>query len=149
MGEGTFVLLLILVAGLLGSNELVSVSAAVMLVLQAIGYRDVFGFLEDHGVDLGVVFLLLGLLLPFATERLGLAETMSSLVKPAGLIAVAVGALAAHLAARGVSMLRVHPEVLVGLIVGSVVGVQFLRGIPAGPLVAAGIAAMLYRLIQR
>ncbi|HEY8495897.1 MAG TPA: DUF441 domain-containing protein [Limnochordales bacterium] len=149
MGEGTVILLLILAAGLLGGNELVSVSAAVLLFLRASGLGHAFQFLEEHGLDLGIVFLLLGLLLPFATDRLGVAATASSLTKPAGLIAVGVGTLAAYLAAQGVAMLRLHPEVLVGLIVGSVIGVYFLKGIPAGPLVAAGIASVLYRLVAR
>ncbi|HEY8418746.1 MAG TPA: DUF441 domain-containing protein [Limnochordales bacterium] len=149
MGEGTVILLLILAAGLLGGNELVSVSAAVMLLLQAVGWSYGFRFLEEHGIELGVMFLLLGLLLPFATEKVGLAATVSSITKPAGVIAVVVGTLAAYLAAQGVAMLRVHPEVLVGLVIGSVIGVYFLGGIPAGPLVAAGIAATLYRLVQR
>jgi len=149
MGEGTVILLLILAAGLLGGNELVSISAAVMVVLQAVGWNYGFRFLEEHAIQLGVTFLLLGLLLPFATGRVGLALTLSSLTKPAGLIAVIVGTLAAHLAAQGVAMLRMYPEVLVGLVIGSVIGVYFLGGIPAGPLVAAGIAATLYRLVQR
>jgi len=149
VGQGTVVLIMILLAGLLGGNQLVSAAAAVMLLLRASGWGDVLGFLEQHGLDVGIIFLLLGLLLPFATDRLGLAETLSSLVKPAGLIGVAVGTLAAHLAAQGVAMLRMHPEVLVGLLIGSVIGVHFLHGIPAGPLVAAGIAAVLYQLVQR
>jgi len=149
VGEGTVILLLILAAGLLGGNDLVSVAAAVLLLLRTTGFGPALRFLEDHGLDLGVVFLLLGLLLPFATDRLGLAATASSLVKPAGLISVGVGTLAAYLAAQGVAMLRVHPEILVGLVVGSVLGVHFLHGIPAGPLVAAGIASVLYRLVQR
>src|SRR5690606_19321421 len=104
---------------------------------------------ERHGVDIGVIFLMLGLLLPFATEKLGFSATLRSLLSPVGLIAVAVGSVAAYLAAEGVAMLQSHPEVLVGLLVGSVVGVYFLGGIPAGPLVAAGLAAFIYHLVKR
>lgn len=149
MGEGTLVLLFLLTAGVLGGNDLVSVSAAVMIVLQLTGLSDVFTFLERHGVDIGVIFLMLGLLLPFATEKLGFSATLRSLLSPVGLIAVAVGSVAAYLAAKGVAMLQSHPEVLVGLLVGSVVGVYFLGGIPAGPLVAAGLAAFIYHLVKR
>lgn len=142
------VLLLVLVAGVLGSNDLVSVSAAVMLLLQLTGFTDVFSFLEQHGVDIGVIFLMLGLLLPFATDKLGLSGTVTSLISPAGLIALVVGSAASYLAAQGVMMLQSHPEVLVGLLIGSVVGVYFLGGIPAGPLVAAGVAAIIYQLLK-
>lgn len=149
MGEGTMVLLLLLAGGVLGGNDLVSVSAAVMLVLQLTGFGDVFTFLEQYGVDIGIIFLMLGLLLPFATEKLGLSATLRGLVSPAGLISLVIGTVTAYLAAQGVSMLQSHPEVLVGLLVGSVAGVYFLGGIPAGPLVAAGIAAVIYHLVNR
>src|SRR5690606_27219204 len=54
VGEGTVILLLILAAGLLGGNELVSVSAAVLLLLRASGLGHAFRFLEEHGLDLGI-----------------------------------------------------------------------------------------------
>src|SRR5690606_33342007 len=103
VGEGTVILLLILAAGLLGGNELVSVSAAVLLLLRASGWGHAFRFLAEHGWDLGVIFLLLGRLLPLGPGRLGPAAPAASLAKPAGLIAVAVGTLAAYLAAQGVA----------------------------------------------
>ena len=71
VGEGTVILMVILVAGAIGGNQLVSVSAAVMVLLQATGRGDVLRLLEKHGIDLGLIFLLLGLLLPFATGELG------------------------------------------------------------------------------
>ena len=121
-----------------------------MLLLQLTGFGDVFTFLEQHGVEIGIIFLMLGLLLPFATDKLGLSATVRSLgLAPAGLIALGAGTAAAYLAAQGVAMLQSHPESLVGLLVGSVLGVYFLGGIPAGPLVAAGLAAVVYHLVKR
>lgn len=148
-GEGTVILLLILAAGALGGNELVSVSAAVMLILQLAGTTGVFHFLGEHGVQIGVIFLMLGLLLPFATDKMGLTQTARSLFSPAGLISVPFGVAAAYFAAEGVSMLQGHPEMLIGLLVGSVLGVHYFGGIPAGPLVAAGMVALVYKLFQR
>lgn len=146
--EGTVVLLLILGAGAIGGNDLVSVSAAVMLILQLVGMTDVFQFLDTHGVQIGVIFLMLGLLLPFASSKMGLSETARSLLSPVGLLAVLFGVGAAYFAAQGVSMLQHHPEMLIGLVVGSVIGVQYFGGIPAGPLVAAGMAALVYKLFR-
>lgn len=146
--EGTIVLLVVLLFGIIGGNELVAVAAAVMLLLQVGGFSDIFRFLEDHGIELGVIFLLLGLLLPFATGKMGVTQTAGSLLTPVGLISIGVGTLAAYLAAEGVHLLRMQPEVMLGLVIGSVLGVYFLNGIPAGPLVAAGIAAVLYHLIR-
>lgn len=148
-GEGTVVLLLVLAAGILGGNELVTVSAAVTLILQLSGMTEVFQFLDRHGVEVGVIFLMLGLLLPFATERLPLGETVKGLFSLPGVITVVVGIAAAYFAAEGVAMLQSHPELLIGLLVGSVIGVSYFGGIPAGPLVAAGMVALIYKLVQR
>src|SRR5690625_3778654 len=98
MGEVTMVRLLLLAGGVLGGNDLVSVSAAVMLVLQLAGFGDVFTFLEQYGVDIGIIFLMLELLLPFATEKLGLSATLRGLVSPAGLISLVIGTVTAYLA---------------------------------------------------
>lgn len=149
LGEGTFILLVILGAGVVGGNELVTVSAAVTLILQLTGMTEVFHFLDRHGVEVGVIFLMLGLLLPFATERIHLGQTVKDLFSPSGLLAVLVGTAAAYFAAEGVVMLQSHPQMLIGLVIGSVIGVSYFGGIPAGPLVAAGIVALLYKLLPR
>jgi uncharacterized membrane protein (DUF441 family) len=36
----------------------------------------------------------------------------------------------------------------VGLVIGSIMGIIFLRGVPVGPLMAAGITAFLLKLGQ-
>jgi uncharacterized membrane protein (DUF441 family) len=35
-----------------------------------------------------------------------------------------------------------QPSVVAGLLVGTVLGVAFLRGVPVGPLIAAGILSL-------
>ena len=55
------------------------------------------------------------------------------------LTAFAVGILVAWLAGRGVPLMSTRPELVTGLLVGTIIGVAFLGGIPVGPLIAAGI----------
>jgi len=143
-----FVLLGLFLLGSLSRNDQTAVAAALLLLLSLAGWRDMLQFLDAHAVDLGIIFLVIGLLLPFATGKVTLAETLGGLLRPAGMIAIAIGALSAHLAAEGLEFLRLQPEALVGLVIGSVIGVYFLGGIPTGPLVAAGLAAALYQLFR-
>jgi uncharacterized membrane protein (DUF441 family) len=63
-------------------------------------------------------------------------------------VAVAIGAAGSWLAAEGISLLTARPEIMVGIILGSVLGVAFLGGIPAGPLVASGLAAIIFRYLR-
>src|SRR5690625_2670762 len=145
--EAIVVLLALLLLGAGSGNELIAVSAGILLVLRLVGLWHVIQFLDGHAVELGVIFLVLGLLLPFATGKVTLLSTAGDLFRPAGMISILIGALSAYLATEGLRFLQVQPDALVGLVIGSVLGVYFLDGIPTGPLVAAGLAAALYRLV--
>ncbi|HBR23969.1 MAG TPA: DUF441 domain-containing protein, partial [Firmicutes bacterium] len=48
----------------------------------------------------------------------------------------------------GVNLLETNPQIAGGLVIGSILGVLLLKGIPIGPLAAAGMAAMLLKLIS-
>jgi len=37
---------------------------------------------------------------------------------------------------------------IVGLVIGSIFGIIFMRGIPVGPLMAAGITALLIKIFS-
>ncbi|MGI6081839.1 MAG: DUF441 domain-containing protein [Limnochordia bacterium] len=148
MGTGSAALFVILLAGALGGNDLIVVASGLMLVLQFADVPGMFGFLEVYATQLGIVFLFIGLLLPFATGQMGLAAAFKCVLSGRGLVAIAIGAFGAYLAAQGVSLLTTRPETTVGMVIGSVLGVSFLGGIPAGPLVAAGLAALIYRLVD-
>ena len=58
-------------------------------------------------------------------------------------ISILVGALVAWLAGKGVPLMGEQPVLVAGLLIGTIIGVSFLGGIPVGPLIAAGILALL------
>ncbi len=49
----------------------------------------------------------------------------------------------AWLGGRGVKLMSNQPDVVAGLLIGTVAGVALLRGVPVGPLIAAGILSVL------
>jgi uncharacterized membrane protein (DUF441 family) len=53
--------------------------------------------------------------------------------------AVLCGLLASYLAGRGLNLLELNPELLLGLMLGSLLGVVFFRGVPQSPFVGAGL----------
>lgn len=148
MTGGSVVLAFVLAAGVIGGNDLVAVASALMLTLQLLDIPDMFKFLHTYASQLGITFLLIGLLLPFANGEMGFQAAARSLVTPKGLVAIGIGAAGAWLAAEGINLLTTKPEVMVGIVIGSVLGVSFLGGIPAGPLVASGLAALIFRFID-
>ncbi|VTR52204.1 Protein of uncharacterised function (DUF441) [Actinobacillus pleuropneumoniae] len=49
----------------------------------------------------------------------------------------------AWLGGRGVSLMGGQPLLVTGLLVGTIIGVALLGGVPVGPLIAAGILSLL------
>lgn len=148
MAEGEVVLLLVALAGIVGGSDQVAIAAGGMLLLRFLAPPPLWSFLEQYSVSLGVIFLTLGILFPFATGKLGLSSITQLLVSPAGLVAVVIGILASYFGAEGVRFLVVQPEVMVGLVVGTILGVAILGGIPTGPLIAAGFISLIYRMMR-
>ena len=54
-----------------------------------------------------------------------------------------VGVLVAWLAGRGVPLMSEQPVLVTGLLLGTIIGVAFLGGIPVGLLIAAGILSLI------
>ncbi|NUA46865.1 hypothetical protein HAT94_00064 [Dickeya solani] len=59
------------------------------------------------------------------------------------LLAVAIGVAVSWLGGRGVTLMSNQPSVVAGLLVGTVMGVALFRGVPVGPLIAAGLLSLL------
>ncbi|WP_312134229.1 DUF441 family protein, partial [Leclercia sp.] len=58
------------------------------------------------------------------------------------LIAIAVGVFVSWLGGRGVTLMSSQPTLVAGLLVGTVLGVALFRGVPVGPLIAAGLVSL-------
>lgn len=131
------------VLGLLGRNTLITAAALCLGLMQLGRLHFAVRWLEMRGTALGIFLLVISLLAPVASGKLSLKGFAAELLRPSGLIGVAVAATAAYLGRGGVNFLHSYPAALVGLIVGSVLGTIFLRGVPTGPLIAAGLTAMM------
>lgn len=147
MIHDNFLLLLILSMGLAFNNNLVAAGAGSLLVLKLIRLQTVLLLLERRAMDLGLLFLLIAVLVPFALEKVGVKDIWMTFQSAQGILAVIGGVVAACLCGRGLVLLQVQPEVVVGLVVGTILGVSLLKGIPVGPLAAAGITALLFSIL--
>ncbi len=146
MISDNLVLLLIFSLGLAFGNRLVAGAAGAVLVMKFMGVPSVVRLMERRALDAGLFFLLIAVLTPFASGRVGVREIVGTFRNLPGLVAVAGGTIAAYICGQGVVLLQVRPEVTVGLIVGTIIGVALLRGVPVGPLAAAGLTAVLLNL---
>ena len=126
--------------GIISHNTPVTIAGAVLLLMQQTVLARYLPWVEKHGLNLGIILLTIGVLAPLASGKISLGA--DELLGWKNLTAIAVGILVAWLAGRGVPLMINAPAVVPGLIIGTVIGVAFLKGIPVGPLIAAGILSL-------
>mgnify|MGYP000963253062 FL=1 len=139
-------LIIILMIGLVSGNSLVTGASAALLFMKSAGFTGAVIFLEERALQLGLLFLTIAVLAPLAVERITTEQIIDTFSTWPGIVAIIGGAAAAYISGQGISLLSEHPQVIAGIILGTIVGVTLLRGIPVGPLAAAGITAILLRV---
>ena len=140
-------LLIVLALGLVFNNRLVAAGAGLLLTVKVFHLQTLLRLIDRRALDFGLLLLLMAVLTPFALDRVGVRDIWATFRTPSGVAAIIGGTLAAYLCGRGVVLLQMRPEIIAGLVIGTIVGVSLLRGIPVGPLAAAGITALLLNLL--
>jgi uncharacterized membrane protein (DUF441 family) len=141
-------LVALVLLGLLARSTLVATSAAVLLCLRLGRLSGALPFLEAHGVEIGLLFLTLAMLAPFATGQIQMRDLWRSFGTVPGVVAVVGGALATHVNGRGLGLLEQHGELMVAIVLGSLIGIVAFGGKPVGPLMAAGLTYLMLGVIQ-
>jgi len=141
-------ILVVLVLSVIGNNHTVAIAALVLLLIQKIGLVTWLPIIESYGMNLGIIILTLAVLSPLAQGRISTAEVLGIFKAPAGVIAIIIGITVAWIAGHGVVFMKEAPEITTALIVGTIVGVCFFRGLPVGPLIAGGMVALIVNLMD-
>lgn len=134
-------LVILLILGVLSNNSTITISAAVLLIMQQTFLSSHIPLLEKYGVKIGIIILTIGVLSPLVSGKIQLPN-LSGFVSWKMALAISVGVLVAWLAGKGVPLMGEQPILVTGLLIGTIIGVAFLGGIPVGPLIAAGILAL-------
>lgn len=135
-------LVILLILGVLSNNSAITISAAVLLIMQQTFLSSHIPLLEKYGVKIGIIILTIGVLSPLVSGKIQLPD-LSGFLSWKMTLSIAVGVLVAWLAGKGVPLMGEQPILVTGLLIGTIIGVAFLGGIPVGPLIAAGILALL------
>lgn len=146
--SGEVILVALIVIGLIGRSPIISTAACVLLIVKLTHFERFLPTIERRGLELGLLFLTFSVLVPFAAERIGSKDVIAVVTSWPGILALSGGAIATFVNGKGLEMLRLDPQLIVGLVIGSIFGIVFLRGIPVGPLMAAGITAILLKLLS-
>lgn len=140
----TSLLLLVFAAlGIISSNTPVTVAMVFLLLLRVLNLDQTFPWLEKYGLTIGIIILTIGVMAPLASGKISLQTIGESFLHWKSLLAIGVGLLVAHLGGRGATLMSTQPTVVAGLLIGTVLGVALFKGVPVGPLIAAGILSLL------
>lgn len=134
-------LVVLIILGLISQNSAVTISAAVLLIMQQTLLSKFIPFVDQYGLKIGIIILTIGVLSPLVSGRITLPE-LSQLLNWKMALSIVAGVLVAWLGGRGVNLMGSQPVLVTGLLIGTVIGVAFLKGVPVGPLIAAGILSL-------
>ena len=131
--------------GIISSNTPVAVAMVFLLLLRVLNLNQAFPWLEKYGLTIGIIILTIGVMAPLASGKISLQTIGESFLHWKSLLAIGVGLLVAYLGGRGATLMSTQPTVVAGLLIGTVLGVALFKGVPVGPLIAAGILSLLLR----
>ena len=137
------ILLVLAGLGIISHNMTVTLAMIFLLVIKITPLNQYFPLVEKYGMTIGILILTVGVMTPIATGRISAQEVFNSFLNWKSLLAIAIGIIVSWLGARGVSLMNSQPSTVAGLLVGTVIGVALFRGVPVGPLIAAGILSLL------
>ena len=142
----------VLLLSIVGHNNTVIYAAVLVLILkiaaQVSGQPQVLEWMGSHGLNLGIIILTAAVLVPIADGTVTIQTIIDSFKTPIGIAAVTAGLLAAISGGAGVPLMQTNPNVIPALIVGTMAGVFFFKGIAVGPLIAAGFTYFVMALIE-
>jgi uncharacterized membrane protein (DUF441 family) len=139
----SMLLVLFTFLGIVSSNSSITIAAVFLLLLRVVDFHQAFPWLEKNGLSLGIVVLTIGILAPLASGEVTIQALYRTFLHWKSAAAILVGIAVAYLGGRGVHLMSNQPMIVTGLIIGTIIGVAFLKGVPVGPLIAAGILSLL------
>ncbi|AIG27203.1 DUF441 domain-containing protein [Brevibacillus laterosporus] len=145
----SLLLLLLLGLSIVGSNNAVAIAVSFLLFVRLLQLERVFPFLEQNGLHIGIIILTIGVMTPLASGKITPQMIWSTFTHWQSLLAVAVGIFVAYLGGRGAGLMSANPVIVTGLLVGTIIGVSLFKGVPVGPLIAAGIVSMLFQVLPK
>lgn len=131
-------LVLLILLGVLSNNGSITISATVLLLMQQTALSQYLPLAEKYGVAVGIIFLTIGVLSPLVSGKIQIPG-LTAFMNLKMFAAVGIGILVAWIAGRGIPLMSSQPILVTGLLIGTIIGVAFLGGVPVGPLIAAGL----------
>lgn len=143
----------VLILSFIGHNMTVVYASVIVIALkiisQLIGSNIPLTYMGSHGLTFGIIILTAAVLIPIADGTVTIHHMIDSFKSQIGIVAVCAGLLAAMAGGVGVPLMQSNPNVIPALIVGTMAGVFFFKGIAVGPLIAAGFTYFVMAILSK
>jgi uncharacterized membrane protein (DUF441 family) len=140
--DAFIILIAIIALGIFSKNAAVWIAAGALIILRLLPGEQVLQWTNQYAVKVGIAILTAGVLAPIALGKINIVNLLDTVKSGVGILAIVIGIAVAYLGGRGTGLLAAHPQVVTGLLIGTILGVAFFRGVPVGPLIAAGVLAL-------
>lgn len=147
--HATLFLIVLLVIGIIAKNSSLIVAVAVLLVIKIVGLDSkLFPAIQSKGINWGVTIITIAVLVPIATGEIGFKQLQEAVKSSYAWVALGAGIAVALIAKSGLTLLANDPHITTALVFGTILAVALFQGVAVGPLIGAGIAYLVMRVIQ-
>jgi uncharacterized membrane protein (DUF441 family) len=149
LNQSMLFLFILLVIGMIAKNQSLVIAVAVLLFIKWIGWEEkLLPTIQTKGIHWGVTIITIAVLVPIATGEIGFKQLIESLRSTSAWIALLSGIAVALLAKGGLSLLASDPHITTALVFGTILAVSLFNGIAVGPLIGAGIAYIVMKVVE-
>ncbi len=148
MTSDVILLVVVLILGILSKSNVTAAAAAALLLMKFFSLERFLPLIERRSLEVGLLFLNLSVLIPMMLNEDLLNDILKTLTSWAGIVAIAAGIIASQLNASGYEFVKAYPQYVIGIIVGTMIGIIFLKGFPVGPLMAGGIMFVFIKVVE-
>lgn len=149
ISQASFFLLLLLAIALIAKNQSLIIAVVVLIVMKLIGFdAKSFSYLQSKGINWGVTIITIAVLAPIASGDIGFKDLSAAFKSPYAWIALISGIAVALLAKGGVTLLARDPHITTALVLGTILAVSLFKGVAVGPLIGAGIAYLVMKILE-
>ncbi len=143
---GYILLFIIFSLGLLARSDLLLIASLILLGFKLIHLDQGLMIIDQIGIKVGLIFLLMAVLVPLVNGSISVVEILKSYKSILAFFAMISGLLATKIVGVGLDLLDQEPELIIAMLFGSIIGIVFFDGVPVGPLLAAGLTAIFYKI---
>jgi uncharacterized membrane protein (DUF441 family) len=149
ISQASLFLILLLAIALIAKNQSLIIAVFVLILMKLVGFdAKSFSYLQSKGINWGVTVITIAVLAPIASGAIGFKDLSAAFKSPYAWIALISGIAVALLAKGGVTLLAKDPHITTALVLGTILAVSLFKGVAVGPLIGAGIAYLVMKIIE-